>query len=418
MANPSSCTVITAGQVNQALATNPTAILGPIAETSLPNAPWLTALDTGTFPAGVANTLQAVTQAIPDLGTNFAAPTFQAFNSTCGSCNINLAQSGSFTYNYNAGVFSGASTPICLTAGFNSFEGALISQLRMIGNTVKTLINGDVQNQMFLNAGVVCVAQIGVPITSMIFGGMYQYQLMTNTPPAIAATAPASFSLVNEVNGYAKTVLWLQGYESGNARLIAGYGLLELIRNELGGQASTTQVNVVPLGQLAAGGNKTAWDALLNFAFTPIMRGVEYAEIDQPLRLNFSGGTYTQVNPFVSTTPTTGGSVLTNSSAYELASHEVMFLLYKFMGMTAFKREMPENYTGEGQIKFMNQAFNGDIRFVTRDLGVANIYQDFGVLAYRIGRAYRPQIPWAVIPIIVKRCLAPTLAGCSGVSIT
>jgi len=414
MANPSACTVITADQVNAAFATNPTLLLGPIAETSLPNAPWLTSLDTGTFPANSAATLQTVTQAIPDLGTNFAAPTFQAFNTTCGSCNLNTATSGSFTYNYTAGIFSGVSTPICLTAGFNAMKTALLSQLRMIGSTVKTLMNGDIQYQMFVNSGVKVVALQGNSVANMVYGGRYQYQVAV---PAVAATAPAGFNLINAINGYAKTTLWLQGYDSGNARLIAGYESLEAIRNDLGGAASTTSVNIVPVGQLAAGGNKTAIDALLNFAFVPTMRGVEYALIDQPLRLNYSGGTYTPVNPFITTAPTTGGNVLTDNPGYALASHEVLFLLYRYDGQTAFKREIPEAYTGEGQIRFMNQMFNGDIRFVMDNLGsTPNIYKDFGLLAYRVGRAYRPQIPWAVIPIIVKRCVQPVLGGCTGVS--
>ncbi len=413
MSNPSACSVISADAVNQALATNPTILLGPISDSALPNAPWISSLDTGTFPVNTANTLQAITQAIPNLGVNMAAPTFNAFSTSCGSCNLNVSTSGSFTYNYTPGILNGTSTPICLTAGFLAMQGALLSQLRMIGQTVQTLMNGDVQYQMFVNSGVKVIALANAPVSSMVFGGMYQYQVAV---PATQATAPASFTLVNDINGYAKTVLWLQGYSKGNARLIAGYQSLEKIRNELGGQASTTSVNIVPLGQVAAGGNQTAIDALMNFTFTPIMRGVEYAEIDQPLRLNFSGGTYTPVDPFVGTTPTTGGSVLTNNPAYELASHEVMFLMYKFNGQTAFKRELPESYTGEGKIKFMNQMFNGDIQFVSRDLGVANIYQDFGVLAYRVGRAYKPQIPWAVIPIIVKRCIDPVLGGCTGIS--
>ncbi len=47
----------------------------------------------------------------------------------------------------------------------------------------------------------------------------------------------------------------------------------------------------------------------------------------------------------------------------------------------------------------------------------SNLFGDYGVMAYRIGRAYRPIYPWFVLPIIYKRCKdTDNLTTCTGVS--
>jgi hypothetical protein len=95
------------------------------------------------------------------------------------------------------------------------------------------------------------------------------------------------------------------------------------------------------------------------------------------------------------------------------ASHEVAFLMYE----GSFERQVPAPFTGEGKIRFQRQLFGGEIQFMNHPDMESNMFGDYGVMAYRIGRAYRPIYPWFVLPIIYKRCKNTNdLTTCTGVS--
>jgi hypothetical protein len=96
-----------------------------------------------------------------------------------------------------------------------------------------------------------------------------------------------------------------------------------------------------------------------------------------------------------------------------LASHTVSFLVYD----GSFARLTPESWAGEGKVRFEQQLYGGQIKFVSNPDMDCNLLGDWGVLVRKIGMALKPLHPWFILPIISKRCLAPTtLSTCTGIS--
>ncbi len=406
------CTNIPIDQISQAFSNDPQRLYGPIGKALASEVPYLSVLRSGTFPASVSATLLSVAQGRPYMGSSTAAPTFTAMINLCGSGGLATDKNGTNQYSYAAAINQGMSDKICLNQGFSAFMGSLTAQLEAYTIGVTELINGDIRWQMFLQSGVKAVVQTATPIKGMITGGENQVAVPV---PAINSNATLTFSTLQGLNRYMRSSLRAKPFGSGanaHARFIGGPDILDSLRNDLGGAAGPGGANIVPLGQVAAGGNKMAIDAITGYMFEPIYRGMQFAEDQIPLRLNWTGAGYTPVDPNAPQAATVG-TVAVVSAAWENASHEVAFLFYE----GSFERQVPAPWTGEGKVKFARQMFGGEIQFLNHPDMVCNLFQDYGVMAYRVGRAYRPIYPWFVLPIIYKRCLDVTNeVTCSGVS--
>jgi hypothetical protein len=266
--------------------------------------------------------------------------------------------------------------------------------------------------QLFLRSGVKWVVRTGVNVASQISGGEYQIDAAV---PAIQSNAELTFGALQAANRYMRSALRAKPFGSGaaaHARFIGSPDILDFLRNDLGGAAGPGGANIVPLGQVASGGNKMAIDALTSYMFEPLYRGIQMGEDQIPLRLNWNGAGYDPVDPN-SAQSASVGSVSVVSNAWLNASHEVAFLFYD----GGFERQVPAPWTGEGKIRFQRQMFGGEIQFMNHPDMTSNLFGDYGVMAYRIGRALRPIYPWFVLPIIYKRCKdLADLSTCTGVS--
>lgn len=408
-----SCAPVPIDLATQLFSRDPARLYGPIAKSLLTQVPYISALKSGTFPASVSATLTSVAQGRPYLQSSLANPSFTSMLNLCGSCSLNVDQNGTNQYSYEAQINQGMSDKICLNQGFSAFMGSLTSILEAYQNGVTELINADVRWQLFLRSGVKMVVRAGVGLNSQVYGGEYN---IDEGVPAVQSTAELNFSTLQALNRYMRSALRAKPFGSGanaHARLIGSPDLLDLLRNDLGGAAGPGGANIVPLGALAAGGDKTAIDGLKSYMFEPLYRGIQLGEDPIPLRLNWNGAGYDPVDPNSTYTPTRGGSVSIVSDAWLNASHEVAFLMYD----GSFERQVPAPFTGEGKIKFQRQLFGGEIQFMNHPDMTTNMFGDYGVMAYRIGRALRPIYPWFVVPIIYKRCRdTNNLTTCTGVS--
>lgn len=410
-----SCTPIPVSLANQFFSNDSTRLYGPIAKSLSLEVPYIGCLKSGVFPNSVSATLLSVAQGRPYLGTSLANPSFTPMLNLCGSCSVPVDQNGTNQYSYIAEIANGISDKICLNQGFSAFMGSLMAQLEAYQTSIVELINADIRWSLFQACGIKCVVQTGVSVPAMITGGEYSY----NTPvPAIEAEATLPFSLLQSLNRYLRTVPRCTPFGAGDgrhARLIASPDLLDSLRNDLGGAAGPGGVAggpQVPLGYPAAGGNKEAQGAIMDYMFTPLYRGIKFAEDPQPLRLNWSGGTYTPVDPN-SPYSSTVGTVSIASQSWINASHEVAMLFYD----KSFERQVPAPWTGEGKAKFERQMFGGEIQFKNHPDMAANLWGDWGVMAWRVGRAYRPIYPWNTTAIIVKRCVEQdNVVYCTGVT--
>ena len=394
-----SCAPVPIDLATQLFSRDPQRLYGPIARNLMTQVPYISVLKSGTFPASVASTLLSVAQGRPYLQTSLANPTFNSMLNLCGSCSLNVDQNGTNQYSYIAEINQGMSDKICLNQGFSAFLGSLTAQLEAYQTGVTELINSDVRWQLFLRSGVKWVVRTGTDVTSQIAGGEYAI----DTPvPAVQSNAELTFGALQAANRYMRSALRAKPFGSGanaHARFIGSPDILDFLRNDLGGAAGPGGANIVPLGQVAAGGNKMAQDALTGYMFEPLYRGIQLGEDPIPLRLNWNGAGYDPVDPNVSQSATVG-TVSVVSQAWLNASHEVAFLFYD----GSFERQVPAPFTGEGKIKFQRQLFGGEIQFMNHPDMSTNMFGDYGVMAYRIGRALRPIYPWFVLPIIYKRC--------------
>lgn len=407
-----SCTPIPIDLATQLFSRDPQRLYGPIAKSLLTQVPYISALKSGTFPASVSATLLSVAQGRPYLQTSLANPSFSSMLNLCGSCSLNVDQNGTNQYSYEAQINQGMSDKICLNQGFSAFLGSLTAQLEAYQSGVTELINSDVRWTLFQRSGVKMVVQAGQSLTNQVYGGEYN---IDEPVPAVNSTGELTFSLLQSLNRYMRSALRAKPFGAGanaHARLIGSPDLLDILRDDLGGAAGPGGANIVPLGQLAAGGDKTAVDGLKSYMFEPLYRGIQLGEDPIPLRLNWNGSAYVPVDPNTSYSATVG-TVSIVSDAWLNASHEVAFLMYD----GSFERQVPAPFTGEGKIRFQRQLFGGEIQFMNHPDMTSNMFGDYGVMAYRIGRAYRPIYPWFVVPIIYKRCRQDNnVTTCTGVS--
>lgn len=407
-----SCTPIPIDLATQLFSRDPQRLYGPIAKSLLTQVPYISALKSGTFPASVSATLLSVAQGRPYLQTSLANPSFSSMLNLCGSCSLNVDQNGTNQYSYEAQINQGMSDKICLNQGFSAFLGSLTAQLEAYQSGVTELINADVRWTLFQRSGVKMVVQAGQSLTNQVYGGEYN---IDEPVPAVNSTGELTFSLLQSLNRYMRSALRAKPFGAGanaHARLIGSPDLLDILRDDLGGAAGPGGANIVPIGQLAAGGDKTAVDGLKSYMFEPLYRGIQLGEDPIPLRLNWNGSAYVPVDPNTSYSATVG-TVSIVSDAWLNASHEVAFLMYD----GSFERQVPAPFTGEGKIRFQRQLFGGEIQFMNHPDMTSNMFGDYGVMAYRIGRAYRPIYPWFVVPIIYKRCKQDNnVTTCTGVS--
>jgi hypothetical protein len=151
---------------------------------------------------------------------------------------------------------------------------------------------------------------------------------------------------------------------------------------------------------------------MTGYLFKPMFRGIDFGEDQRPLRYNWTGSTYVAVEPYVQVAGTTGNIEVVNPG-WLVASHEVGFLFAR----NSFERQVPAKWVGEGRVKWAQQMFGGEVIFGAYPDMVQNFFRNYGVLAFQIGRAFRPIYPWFVLPIVYKRCnVDDAPASCSGVS--
>ena len=396
--------------VNQVLQANPTAIYGPVAETIAQSNPWTTVLPTGTLPANMATQLQSVAQVMPNMGLNMGAPTANNMTSIVGACSATTMTSGSAVYTYRPLLNQFLSTQIPLSLGFDAIESALEATVQSYTTGVADYIAADNQYQMLTNCGVIVVSQANVNPATMISGGYGVYQ---QGIPTTAATGGLDWNLVNYVARYQREFNRVLTF-NGNLTLIAGYDAIESIRTQLGGTAGQpgTAYNPIPLGQLAAGGAQVARDALIEYAMEVTLRGVNLVKNPRPIRANFISGAYSIVNPIKASTVSSNSSLgAVPNPDWNQAAYEVAFLV----GKDSFKRLQPESYTGSDKVRYARQFFSGDIQFYTNNLS-GNVFNNVGVLGAQIARAFKPQYPWHIAAIFFKRCLAPQVSTCTGIS--
>jgi hypothetical protein len=400
----------------QIFAADPTRIIAPIGAALAANVPYLSVLPQKTFEAQVSPIHVSVVQGRTVPGTSMTFPTFNTMGSvTAIGPNAGNSKSGTSSYQYQAKIYQDFSDVIALNVAYNAFKESLTSQLQAVQQYSTELINADTRAEIFTRSGVKAVVQSSASFYSTISGG--QQQIDTPLPNTYSDTR-LSFQLLHHYARYLTQDLlaWKFGEgENAHVRFIGSADILEALRQDLGGAAGPGGYVQYPIGPLAANsiaGDKEAMKGMTGYLFKPMFRGIDFGEDQRPLRYNWTGSTYVAVEPYVQVAGTTGNIEVVNPG-WLVASHEVGFLFAR----NSFERQVPAKWVGEGRVKWAQQMFGGEVIFGAYPDMVQNFFRNYGVLAFQIGRAFRPIYPWFVLPIVYKRCSVDDApASCSGVS--
>lgn len=400
----------------QIFAADPTRIIAPIGAALAANVPYLSVLAQKTFEAQVSPIHVSVVQGRTVPGTSMTFPTFNTMGSvTAIGPNAGNSKSGTSAYQYQAKIYQDFSDVIALNVAYNAFKESLTSQLQAVQQYSTELINADTRAEIFTRSGVKAVVQSSAAFYATISGG--QQQIDTPLPNTYSDTR-LSFQLLHHYARYLTQDLlaWKFGEgENAHVRFIGSADILEALRQDLGGAAGPGGYVQYPIGPLAANsiaGDKEAMKGMTGYLFKPMFRGIDFGEDQRPLRYNWTGSTYVAVEPYVQVAGTTGNIEVVNPG-WLVASHEVGFLFAR----NSFERQVPAKWVGEGRVKWAQQMFGGEVIFGAYPDMVQNFFRNYGVLAFQIGRAFRPIYPWFVLPIVYKRCnVDDAPASCSGVS--
>lgn len=406
----------TAIQIFQA---DPTRIIAPIGASIAANVPYLSVLPQETFEAQVSPIHVSVVQGRSVPGTSMTFPNFavQGTVTSIGS-NAGNSKSGTLAFQYQNKIYQDFSDVIALNVAYNAFKDSLTSQLMAVQQYSTELINADTRAEIFTRSGVKAVVQSTASFYSTISGGQNQIDVAL---PNTYSDSRLTFELLHHYARYLTEDLlaWKFGNgEEAHLRFIGSSGILESLRNDLGGAAGPggyvagAYGGLGPLPASAIAGTAEAKKALAGYIFKPLYRGIDFGEDQRPLRYNWNGTTYVAVEPYVAVAGSTGTVEVVNPGWLQ-ASHEVGFLFAR----NSFKRQVPSKWVGEGKIKWAQQMFGGEVIFGAYPDMVQNFFKNYGVLAFQIGRAFKPIYPWHVLPIVWKRCTGVDgVVPCTGIS--
>jgi hypothetical protein len=400
----------------QLFAQDPSRIIAPIGASLAANVPYLSVFPQKTFEAQVSPTHVSVIQGRTVPGTSMVFPNFQPSTGiTAIGTNAGNSKNGTQSYTYVQKLYQDFSDVIALNVVYSAFKDSLTSQLQAVQQYSTELINADTRGDTFNRSGVKAVVVSTAQFYSTIYGG--QYQIDTPTP-TVASDSRLTWGLLHAYARYMTQDLlaWKFGNGDGaHLRFIGSADILEFLRQDLGGAAGTggavlNQFGPLPAGAIAGDGQAKA--GMRSYLFKPLYRGIDMGEDQRPMRANFIAGAYSFVEPYISVTGTTGTYEAVNPG-WLIADYEVSFLFAR----NSFERQVPSKWVGEGKIKWAQQMFGGEIVFGAYPDMVQNFFKNYGVLAFQIGRAFRPLYPWFVMPIIYKRCqLNTNLVPCTGIS--
>jgi len=370
--------------------------------------PWAALLPSGTVENNIGENITSLVTPRANINQSLTKPQFGDLSQSCGTIG-NQSQWGQFQYVTKLQLLRGRSQDICVNAArftvINSFRTAVES----LKQEILELWNADVRSQVMDLAGVKAVVLASDDtVTEAITGGIWQISAPWR---GVLPTAPVNFSWLKQLYNYAVARLSVEQFGSGMDQYALGVFSSEMIdklRNEAG-------VNNALVAATTGGYTKDGKDALFNPLWIDSnFRGIKFAVDYVPLRFNSLDGDGAPdfIEPYA---PGAADYGYTNGNNIEWdnAQYEVGFMVFK----NSFRRLVPQRYVGEGDMKWADQLFGGQLKWHHVIDNSCNEWGDFGHFNYQIARAYEAMRPQSVIPIAYKRCAYDLgLVACSDFS--
>jgi len=365
-------------------------IIGQIARVLARKSPYINSIDGGTLP-NVSDVVRSVVEEMAVPAASLASPTFVDDTTLCG-VGATPDVVGSTEYQFQLQTLRGAGPRVCVKQARTAFKGSYLQAQVSLEKSILQIINADIRYQYLIQSGVKYVVN-----STGTFGGNLTGD-MQNINTKFAQVLPDShlnFKTLYRLGTFLREEMLAEPFSSKEGdffQVMLGADAIENIRNDADVKED--------LLYLTAGSFKLGEDSISGYQFQGY-RGFAFGIDQQPLRATgFDGnGNLVLVNPIISTAVTNGFAQRRNPD-WVNAPYEIGFIV----AGEAFKRLVPEGYTGEGTFKFAPQLAMGELEWTYFRDNDCNLYGDYGQHIYQISRAIQPIRPQNVLPVLFKRC--------------
>ena len=365
-------------------------IIGQIGRVLARKSPYINSIDGGTLP-NVSDVVRSVVEEMAVPASSLAAPVFVNDTTLCGvGANPDLV--GSTEYSFQLQTLRGAGPRVCVKQARTAFKGSYLQAQVSLEKTILQIINADIRYQYLIQSGIKFVANSTQTFTQNLTGDM---QALNTQFAAILPNAPMNFKTLYKIGSFLREEMLAEPFATRDGeffQVMASADQIENFRND-------ADVKEDLIG-LTTGSFRLGEESIAGYQFLGY-RGFAFGIDQQPLRATgFNGsGNLVLVNPIISQSVDNGFAQRRNP-AWVSAPYEVMFVI----AGDAFKRLVPESYTGEGTFKFAPQLAMGELEWTYFRDNDCNLYGDFGQHIYQIQRAIQPIRPQNVCAILYKRC--------------
>jgi hypothetical protein len=366
-------------------------IIGQIGRVLARKSPYVNSIDGGTLP-NVSDVVRSVVQEMAVPAASLASPTFANDTTLCG-VGATPDQVGSTEYQFQLQTLRGAGPRVCVKTSRTAFKGSYLQAQISLEKTILQLINADIRYQYLIQSGIKYVSNSTRSFSQNLTGDMQA--INTKFATGILPDAPMNFKTLYKIGTFMREEMLAEPFGTKDGEffmVMASADQIENFRND-----ADVKEDLVAL---TTGSFKLGEDSIKGYQFFGY-RGFAFGIDQQPLRATgYDGsGNLVLVNPITSTAVTNGFAQRRNP-AWVSASYEVMFVI----AGEAFKRLVPETYTGEGTFRFAPQLAMGELEWTYFRDNDCNLYGDFGQHIYQISRAIQPIRPQNVCAIVYKRC--------------
>jgi len=366
-------------------------IIGQIGRVLARKSPYINSIDGGTLP-NVSDVVRSVVQEMAVPTASLAEPSFANDTTLCGQ-GATPDQVGSTEYQFQLQTLRGAGPRVCVKTSRTAFKGSYLQAQISLEKTILQLINADIRYQYLIQSGIKYVSNSTQTFTQNLTGDMQA--INTKFATGILPDSPMNFKTLYRIGTFLREEMLAEPFGSKDGeffQVMASADQIEAFRND-----ADVKEDLVAL---TTGSFKLGEDSIKGYQFFGY-RGFAFGIDQQPLRAsgyNVSGD-LALINPITSTAVTNGFAQRRNPQ-WVAAQYEVMFVI----AGEAFKRLVPETYTGEGTFRFAPQLAMGELEWTYFRDNDCNLYGDFGQHIYQISRAIQPIRPQNVCAILYKRC--------------
>jgi len=366
-------------------------IIGQIGRVLARKSPYINSIDGGTLP-NVSDVVRSVVQEMAVPAASLASPSFANDTTLCG-VGATPDQVGSTEYQFQLQTLRGAGPRVCVKTSRTAFKGSYLQAQISLEKTILQLINADIRYQYLIQSGIKYVSNSTRTFTQNLTGDMQA--INTKFATGILPDSPMNFKTLYRIGTFLREEMLAEPFGSKDGeffQVMASADQIEAFRND-----ADVKEDLVAL---TTGSFKLGEDSIRGYQFFGY-RGFAFGIDQQPLRASgYNGsGDLVLINPITSTAVTNGFAQRRNP-AWVAAEYEVMFVI----AGEAFKRLVPETYTGEGTFRFAPQLAMGELEWTYFRDNDCNLYGDFGQHIYQISRAIQPIRPQNVCAILYKRC--------------